>query len=174
MTFDFQPKLEGKFVSVRPLQPEDYDELYKVAADPLIWEQHPAKNRYQKAEFKRFFEDSIKSGGALLVRDKESGQVIGSSRYHGYSEESSQIEIGWTFLARSHWGGKYNGELKRLMMQHAFQFVEHVVLLVGHDNLRSQGAVKKIGGVPVGSRVDSSGNESIVFQISASSFSNID
>lgn len=170
MTFNFQPTLSGERIRLRPLLAADFPDLYKVASDPLIWEQHPAKNRYEEAAFKQFFEDSLRSGGALIAIDAENQQVIGSSRYHGYSEESSEIEIGWTFLARSHWGGRYNGEMKKLMMQHAFQFVEHIVLLVGHDNLRSQGAVRKIGGVAVGSRVDSSGNESIVFQISASSF----
>ena len=98
MTFEFQPTLEGKVVTVHPLQPQDYDDLYKVAADPLIWEQHPAKNRYREAEFQKFFQESLASGGALIVTDSQSNQVIGSSRFHGYKAQPSEIEIGWTFF----------------------------------------------------------------------------
>ena len=96
--------------------------------------------------------------------------MIGSSRFHGYDNEKSEIEIGWTFLARSHWGGAYNREMKQLMLRHAFRFVNSVVFLVGPQNFRSQGAMEKIGGVRVGSRPDSTGRESVVFQITASSF----
>jgi RimJ/RimL family protein N-acetyltransferase len=168
MPFDFQPTLKGELLEVRPLQAEDFDDLYAVAADPLIWEQHPAKDRYKEDVFKAFFREALESGGAMTVTDTKNGQVIGSSRFHGYSEEDDEIEIGWTFLARSHWGGIYNGELKRLMVRHAFRFVNSVVFLVGPNNFRSQKAVEKIGGVRAGSRLDGSGRENVVYRISAS------
>ena len=98
------------------------------------------------------------------------GQVIGSSRFHGYDEETSEIEIGWTFLARSHWGGIYNKEMKRLMLRHAFKFVKNVIFLIGPQNVRSQRAIEKIGGVRVGSRPDGGGRESFVYQITAWTF----
>jgi RimJ/RimL family protein N-acetyltransferase len=101
------------------------------------------------------------------VIDSKEGKVIGSSRFHGYDEEKSVIEIGWTFLARSYWGGRYNREMKRLMLQHAYRFVESVLFLVGPQNLRSQKAVEKIGGIRVGSRFDGNGRESLVFRITA-------
>jgi len=110
---------------------------------------------------------AIESRGALIAIDSKDGQVIGSSRFHGYDQEKSEIEIGWTFLARSHWGGVYNREMKRLMLQHAFQFVKSVVFLVGPRNLRSQRAVEKIGGVRMGPRTDANGRESYVYQITA-------
>jgi RimJ/RimL family protein N-acetyltransferase len=170
MPFELQPTLIGELLELRPLRPEDYVELYAVASDPLIWEQHPANDRYQEEVFKRFFREALECGGALLAFDAKDGRAIGSSRYHGYDPEKSEVEIGWTFLARSHWGGAYNGEMKRLMLRHAFRFVHRVVFLVGPQNLRSQGAVEKIGGVRVGSRPDRSGRMSIVFEITASSF----
>lgn len=147
MSFEYQPVLKGDLVELRPLRSGDYDDLYAVAADPLIWEQHPANNRYEEAVFQRFFRESLESGGALIAIDAKTLGVIGSSRFHGYDEERSEVEIGWTFLARSHWGGRYNGELKRLMLRHAFRFVESVVLFVSPENIRSQRAVEKIGGV---------------------------
>jgi N-acetyltransferase len=167
MCFDLQPILKGELLRLRPLRPEDWDDLYAVASDPLIWEQHPIKDRYKEEVFNGFFRDALESGGALIVVDSKDGHVIGSSRFHGYDKERSEIEIGWTFLARSHWGGIYNKEMKQLMLRHAFRFVKSVIFLVGPQNLRSQRAVERIGGVRVGSRSDGTGRDSFVYQITA-------
>lgn len=170
MPFDLQPVLRGKLLELRPLRPEDFPALYAVAADPLVWEQHPRSDRYKEEIFREFFREAMESGGALVATDSADGRVIGSSRFHGYDEEKSEIEIGWTFLARSHWGGIYNGEMKQLMLRHAFSFVDSVIFLVGTQNLRSQRAVEKIGGVRVGARTDAGGRDSFVYQITASTF----
>jgi RimJ/RimL family protein N-acetyltransferase len=167
MSFDLQPTLEGKLLQLRPLQAEDWDALYAVASDPLIWEQHPAPDRYQEDVFREFFREAMESGGALVVIDVKDGRIIGSSRYLGYKPKESEIEIGFTFLARSYWGGPYNREMKDLMLGHAFRFVRHVVFLVGVENWRSQRAMKKIGGVRVASRINAKGHENVVFQIDA-------
>jgi RimJ/RimL family protein N-acetyltransferase len=106
-----------------------------------------------------------------VVIDRRDGRVIGSSRFHGYDEAQSEVEIGWTFLARSHWGGTYNREMKQLMLRHAFRFVNRVIFRVGPQNIRSQRAVEKIGGVRTGTAVDATGRECVVFQIEASDFS---
>lgn len=147
MPFNYQPTLKGKLVEVRPLRADDHADLYAVASDPLIWEQHPDKTRHQEAGFAAFFRESLASGGALLVTDSAIQRAIGSSRFLGDVEDNSEVEIGWTFLARSHWGGAYNGELKQLMMCHAFRFVDSVVFFVSPENIRSQQAVSKIGGL---------------------------
>ncbi|MBI3411906.1 MAG: GNAT family N-acetyltransferase [Planctomycetes bacterium] len=170
MSFDLQPTLKCELLELRPLRTEDFRDLYAVASDPLIWEQHPNKDRYKEVVFRVFFREAMESGGALIAIDSKDGQVIGSSRFHGYDKDKSEIEIGWTFLARSHWGGVFNGEMKQLMLQHAFRFVDGVIFLVGPQNVRSQRAVEKIGGVRVGSRPDASGRESFVFQITAPAF----
>jgi RimJ/RimL family protein N-acetyltransferase len=168
MSFDLQPALKGELLELRPLRPEDFARLYAVASDPLIWEQHPNPQRYKEEVFKEFFREAVESGGAFVAVDRKDGQVIGSSRFHGYDREKSEIEIGWTFLARSHWGGAYNREMKRLMLRHAFRFVDRVVFLVGPKNLRSQRAMEKIGGVRAGSRLDAGGRDSFVYEITAS------
>ncbi|HUF11347.1 MAG TPA: GNAT family N-acetyltransferase, partial [Rhodothermales bacterium] len=160
----------GKLLEMRPLRGENYDALYAVASDPLIWEQHPVHNRHEEAVFKGLFAESLASGGALVAIDAGSRRIIGSSRFHDYRDQESQVEIGWTFLARSYWGGVYNGEMKRLMMEHAFRFVDHVVFRVGVNNVRSQRAVEKIGGIRVGTSTDDGGRESYVYQITASDF----
>lgn len=160
-----QPVLKGQLLELRPLRPEDFDDLYAVAADPLIWEQHPHNTRYQEEVFKKFFRDALACGGALIAIDAETGRVIGSSRYDGYNQEKSQVEIGWTFLARSHWGGMYNGEMKQLMLEHAFKFVHHVIFVIGIQNFRSQKAVEKLGAVRDGSTVDSGGADCFLYRL---------
>jgi RimJ/RimL family protein N-acetyltransferase len=168
MPFELQPTLKGELLVLRPLRPEDYRDLYAVASDPLIWEQHPNSDRYKEEVFREFFRVALESGGAFAAIDAKNGRVIGSSRFFGYNKEKSEIEIGWSFLARAYWGGTYNGEMKRLMLRHAFQFVNTVVFLVGPKNLRSQKAMEKIGGVRAGTRLDDTGRESFVYQITFS------
>jgi RimJ/RimL family protein N-acetyltransferase len=167
---DLQPTLTGKLIELRPLRPEHWDELYAVASDPLIWEQHPARDRYQENVFREFFRQGLESGGTFVAIDRKTGQVIGTSRFHDYNPELSQIEVGYTFLARSHWGGVYNGEMKELMLRHAFRFVERVVFLIGPENWRSRKAVEKIGGVLVGTRLNHESRESVVYEITAPTF----
>jgi RimJ/RimL family protein N-acetyltransferase len=174
MSFDYQPVLKGDLVELRPLRAEDHGDLYAVAADPLVWEQHPVKDRHETNVFQMFLHEALASGGALIAVDANTRQVIGSSRFHGYDEDRSEVEIGWTFLARSHWGGSYNGEMKQLMLRHAFRFVSRVVFLVGPENIRSQRAVEKIGAVRVGSRPDAGGRDSYLYQITAATFARRD
>ena len=169
MPFELRPTLTGDLIELRPLRPEDYTELYAVASDPLIWEQHPSSDRYQEPVFQAFFRDALASGGALIAVDRKDGRVIGSSRYNGYDEAKGEIEIGWTFLARSHWGGVYNGEMKRLMLRHAFRFVRSVIFVIGPHNYRSQRAVEKIGAIFAGTKTDATG-EKVVYRIEASAF----
>lgn len=115
--------------------------------------------------FRRFFDDAIASGGALLATLAETGEVIGSSRFHGYEPEIREVEIGWTFLARSYWGGPCNRELKRLMLEHAFRFVDHVIFIIGLTNFRSQRAVLKLGAVLTDRQVDGAGGPSLVYRL---------
>lgn len=153
--FDLQPHLFGHLVELRPLRPGDWEDLFAVASDPLIWEQHPAFDRYKEGVFREFFREALESGGAFVIIDHKTKRIIGSSRYAGYDPKTSQIEIGWTFLARSHWGGPYNAEAKRLMLEHAFKFVDTVFFLVGPDNRRSRRALEKIGAVYSGTETAS-------------------
>lgn len=144
MSFDLQPTLRGKLIELRPLRPDDFDALYDAGRDPLIWEQHPEHDRYTPDVFRRYFDGGIASGGAFAVVDLASGRIIGSSRYADYKPLEREIEIGWTFLERTYWGGEYNRELKKLMVDHALRFVDRVVYRVGENNLRSQKALQKI------------------------------
>lgn len=170
MSFDLQPNLQGELLSLRPLRAADYSQLLAAASDPLIWEQHPINNRYREEEFKEFFREGLLSGAMLIAVDNKTDEVIGASRFNAYDPEKKEIEICWTFLARSHWGGKYNREMKELMLRHAFRFVESVIFLVGTQNIRSRRALEKIGAERIGSEIDEIGRESYIYQITVSNF----
>ena len=142
---NLQPSLTGSLIKLRPLQLEDFAALFEAAGDPLIWEQHPEHDRYKREVFQRFFDGAIASKGAFAVIEQKSGRIIGSSRYCDYDPVQREVEIGFTFLERAFWGGSYNRELKSLMIDHAFRFVDRVVFKVGENNLRSQKALQKIG-----------------------------
>jgi RimJ/RimL family protein N-acetyltransferase len=144
---DFQPTLTGPTVIVRPVVADDWMELFAAGSDPEIWKVHPRSNRYTEPAFRVYFDSGVASKMALVFVDRATGKLIGSSRYYGYDAELSEIEIGWTFIVRSWWGGVANREVKRLMLDHAFTFVDTVVFWVGEENWRSQGAMTKIGGV---------------------------
>ncbi len=165
MSFELQPTLVGSTLRIRPLREEDREALYSVARDPLIWEQHPVKTRHTPEGFAIFFEESLASGGCLVVEEKESGRVIGSSRYYEYNEANSEIEVGWTYLERAHWGGKTNRELKALMLEHAFRFVKRVLLKIGPENRRSRRAAEKIGAVLEREDVDGGGRPCLVYVV---------
>jgi len=146
MTFDLQPYLENDLLILKPLREDDFEDLYKVASDPLIWEQHPAKDRCQRAIFEAFFKEAMDSKGAFAVIDKKTGEIIGSTRFYPVKETQNAIEIGWSFLARKYWGGHYNKSMKMLLLTYAFDFVENVLFLIHENNFRSQKAVEKLGG----------------------------
>lgn len=144
-TIERQPHLRTPRLYLRPLQPDDWQGLYAVACDPLIWALHPAQDRWQEPVFRQFFAQALESRGALVAIDPRHGGIIGSSRYDLTRAGPGEMEIGWTFLARRYWGGAMNALLKRMMLEHAFGQVPRVIFLVGEHNLRSRRAMQKIG-----------------------------
>ena len=150
MTFDIQPKhLQNELIKLVPLHENDFEELYEVASDPLVWEQHPNTLRYQKAVFQNFFQGAIESKGAFFVRDAKTHEPIGSSRFYDYNENDASVLIGYTFIGRKYWGKDYNKALKKLMMEYAFQYADTIYFHIGANNIRSQKAIEKIGAIKI-------------------------
>jgi len=145
--FDLQPILSNELITARPLKQDDFEILYAVASDPLVWEQHPNKDRYKREVFGNFFEGAMKSKGAFLVMENATGKVIGSSRFYDFDAEQRTVCIGYTFLGRDYWGTTYNRALKTLMLDHAFQFTDTIYFHIGAANTRSQKAIEKLGAV---------------------------
>ncbi len=148
---NWQPdNLEDELVKLLPLIESDLEALYDVAADPLIWEQHPANDRHELAVFRKFFEDAMKTGSAFKISDRRTNEVIGSTRYYDHDAGASSVCIGFTFLARKYWGGEYNRSVKKLMIDYAFRHVNRIVFHIGAENIRSQKATAKFGSVKTG------------------------
>ena len=146
--FNFQPTLVGHSIRLRPLRADDFEELYLAASDPLVWAQHPEPTRFQRDVFENsFFKSAVLSGSAFVVVDNATDKIIGSTRYYEWNEQKAEVAIGYTFLARSHWGGVTNSEMKQLMLEHAFRWASTVWLHIGKDNIRSRKAAEKIGAV---------------------------
>src|ERR1700675_799792 len=141
---NLQPTLTGTHISLRPLAAQDFHELFAAASDPLVWAQHPDPGRSTREGFPPFFDGALKSKGCLVAIDAARRSVIGWSRYSNYAP-GERIAIGYTFLARSHWGGAANAEMKQLMLRHAFTDVQEVLFSVAERNLRSRRAVEKLG-----------------------------
>jgi RimJ/RimL family protein N-acetyltransferase len=149
-TINFQPLLQNSLVTAEPLKESDFEHLYNAASDPLIWEQHPNKNRYQREIFENYFKGAMESGGAFLVKDAQTNEVIGSSRYSDYDAETNTVSIGYTFFVRNRWGRGHNYALKQLMLDHIFQFVDNVTFYIGAVNKRSQISIERFGAVKTG------------------------
>jgi N-acetyltransferase len=150
MSFDLQPTiLHDNLILLIPLQESDFEQLYAVASDPLVWEQHPNKLRYQRDVFQNYFEGAMLSKGAFLIRDAKTNEPIGSSRFYDYDEKENTVLIGYTFIGRKFWGNGYNKALKKIMLDYAFQFVDKVYFHIGAFNIRSQKAIEKIGALKV-------------------------
>ncbi len=150
MEFELQPILTSELIKIQSLKPNDFEVLYKIASDPLLWEQHPNKDRYKREVFENFFKGAMESSGAFLVINNTTGQAIGTSRYYGFDKEAKTVVIGYTFIARDHWGKAYNKALKALMLNHAFKFADSVIFHIGANNIRSQKAIGNIGAKKTG------------------------
>lgn len=139
--------LQNENLKLLPLQNEHFEKLYAVASDPLIWEQHPQKDRYKKDIFKIFFQEAMHSTQAFLIIDKNLHEVVGSTRYYDYSKEENSIFIGYTFYAKKYWGTSVNRQVKKMMLDNIFDYVETVKFHAGKHNIRSRKALEKLGAI---------------------------
>lgn len=147
--FNLQPILENEIVKVEPLSSNDFEALFQVASDPLIWEQHPQPDRYKREVFQNYFNGAIESRGALLIRKLDNNEIIGATRFYDYDEDAMSILIGYTFFARAYWGSTYNKAVKGLMLDHAFKYVDAVYFHIGANNIRSQTSIQRLGAIKV-------------------------
>jgi len=174
---DLQVILENELVKLVPLQAPDFERLYTLASDPLIWEQHPNKDRYKREVFESFFKGAMESGGAYLILDQNSEEVVGSTRYYDFDSEKKHVFIGYTFVGRKFWGQGYNPSVKKLMIDYAFQFVDQVMFHIGAQNIRSQKAIANLNAVKVGEEevayYGEASKMNFVYQISKAGWSGI-
>ena len=146
---NLQPtNLRTDLIILKPLEQSDFEMLYEVASDPLVWEQHPNPDRYKREVFENYFKGAMESKGAFLIIDVETNNVLGCTRFYDLVED--EVKIGYTFYGRNSWGKGINGQVKKLMLDYAFQFVNQVIFHVGAQNFRSQKAMEKLGALKIG------------------------
>ncbi len=150
MNFDIQLVLENGKAILYPLQENDFEDLYAVASNPKIWEQHPNKDRWKKDVFHNFFEGAMQSRGAFKIIDKSTGKIAGSTRIYDYNDKDNSVLIGYTFYGIEYWGKGMNHSVKALMLDYLFQFISQVGFQIGADNVRSQIAISRLGAKKVG------------------------
>ncbi|KQW98845.1 GNAT family N-acetyltransferase [Flavobacterium sp. Root420] len=148
--FNLQPEfLEDDITKLVPLEETHFNALFEIASDPLLWEQHPIKDRYKKEVFQSFFDAALDSKSGFVIVNAATNEIIGTTRFYDYKPENSSIAIGYTFLDRKYWGGSYNKSNKKLLIDYAFQHVDSIFFHIGAENFRSQKAVLKLGATKV-------------------------
>ncbi|MCZ8535326.1 GNAT family N-acetyltransferase [Psychrobacillus psychrodurans] len=156
MKIDTNIILEGDTVTLFPLEMKYKEQVYEAIKNPDIW-------KYTWREVKTF--DDIeqilliavqnKDDGKQLpfiIKDKLSGEIIGTTRIGDIDTANRNVEIGWTWLTPSAWRTKVNTECKYLMLQYCFEELKvlRVQFSISGQNIRSQKAVERIGAVKEG------------------------
>jgi N-acetyltransferase len=143
--------LEAHGIRLEPLQPKHQDGLRAAAADGRLWElwyttvpEPDAVGAYIAAAL-----DGQKAGHMLpwVVRELDSGELVGSTRYHDIVPAIDRVEIGYTWYARRWQRTHVNATCKLLLFRHAFENLGcHVVgLRTDHFNFASQRAIEALG-----------------------------
>jgi len=150
MKFSVQKILSNENVMLKPLQENDFEALFLQASNKEVWDQHPNKDRYKREVFQNFFDGAMESKGAFVIIDQATNQIIGSTRFYNFDADENSIFIGYTFYGKEFWGKNYNSQVKKLMMDYIFQFVDFVNFHVGSNNMRSRKAMQKLGAENLG------------------------
>ena len=146
---NFIVNLENDEIALIQTKISHFHELYSVARNRVIWEQHPEKDRWRKDKFKIFFEDGVENNlGCFSIYDKNLSKKIGLTRFYSYDQNDKAVRIGYTFMAPEYWGTGFNQQIKKLMLDYAFKYIDKVYFDIGVNNFRSRRAVEKLGATP--------------------------
>jgi RimJ/RimL family protein N-acetyltransferase len=124
---ELRERLEGRLVVLEPIAAEHEVAMRAAAADPAIWQWMQIDGSTDDG-FGRWFQHALRNAAAgtevpFATVDRETGDVLGSTRFLTLRPEHRGAEIGNTWLARSAWSGGANIEAKLLMLEHAFERV---------------------------------------------------
>lgn len=148
-------KLQGHYVYLRLLQPEDIPALRTLARDGRLWEYTKTLliNDSFDEQFDKYIANAFNPdfGGlqiSFVMRDVQTDEVMGMTRYYKLDAAHKRVSIGYTWYTPAYWGRVHNKECKLLLLQYAFETMgfQRVEFEVAHQNVRSQKAVQKIGG----------------------------
>ena len=152
-------KLQGQYVYLRLLQAEDVPALRTLARDGRLWEYTKTLliNDTFDEQFDKYIASAFNSDfnglqTSFVIRDATTENIMGMTRYYKMDLAQKRVSIGYTWYKPDYWGKVHNKECKLLLLQYAFETLgmQRVEFEVAHQNLRSQKAVQKIGGVKEG------------------------
>jgi len=173
-------KLRGRYVYLELLQPEHIAQLKALAKDERIWQYTKTLliNDTFDEQFDRYItaaQDPRFSGlqVTFAMRDTQTAAIMGMTRYYRIEPSHKRLSIGYTWYIPEYWGRVHNKECKFLLLQYAFEVLgyQRVEFEVAHQNIRSQKAVAKIGGVKEavlrkhGLHADGTIRDTVVFSI---------
>jgi len=173
-------KLRGEYVYLETLKPEHMGILKSLAHDARLWEYTKTLliNDTFDEQFETYMQvafDERASGGqhSFVIRQISDDAVIGMTRFYKIEPAHKRLSIGYTWYIPDVWGKVHNKECKFLLLQYAFEELkfQRVEFEVAHQNIRSQKAVKKIGGIEEGRlrkhglHADGTVRDTIVFSI---------
>lgn len=173
-------KLKGKHIYLELLQPHHKETLRGLAKDERIWEGNRGfiLNETFGEQFDNYFATAIDKnamGGqqAFVMRKTSDDSIIGMTRFLNIDKKEKRLEIGYTWYIPAVWGKVYNKECKLLLLQYTFEVLNfnRAQFNVAGQNIRSQKAVEKIGGVKegvlrkYGYRNDGSLKDNVIFSI---------
>ncbi len=144
------PTLEGRLVRLEPLAKRHAAGLWEASRDARTWRWLPIPQPQRPEELEAWVDDALARAAAgldlPLVTQRE-GAIVGSTRFLALRPEHRSVEIGWTWLHPSAWGGGVNVEAKLLMLRHAFDAwgCRRVELKTDALNERSRGAMEAMG-----------------------------
>lgn len=173
-------KLQGRFVTLELLQQAHVEDLRRLARDERIWAF--TKTLLVNETFDQQFDTYITSAFdprftgmqvSFVMRDAQTADVMGMTRYYKMEPSHKRLSIGYTWYTPAYWGRIHNKECKLLLMQYAFETLgyQRVEYEVAHQNIRSQKAVMKIGGVQEavlrkhGLHADGTVRDTVVFSV---------
>ena len=143
---NFKSHFEDVSISLLQIKKENFEGLYLVASDPIIWEQHPENDRWKKEKFNIFFKSALKNElGCFSIFDNSHNKFFGSTRFYSYDENDKAVRIGYTYIAPEYWGTTTNNSIKKMMLDYIFKYLDKVYFDIGEQNLRSRKATEKLG-----------------------------
>ncbi|TYB67627.1 GNAT family N-acetyltransferase [Nonomuraea sp. PA05] len=167
--------LENDVVRLEPLTMDHVPDLFAAGGgDEELWRWLPIDTPRTEEELgkvaRKLIDDDVHVPHAVIL--KESGRAVGWTTYADVPGFEASIEIGWTWYGRAVWRTAVNTSCKLLLIDHAFSLgYNRVLLKTDNLNLRSQNAIKRIGGVHEGTlrrhrkRSDGTWRDTVLFGI---------
>ncbi len=144
-------QLEGQSVRLRPLQKEDREALVSAAEDGELWKLWftgvPSAATVEAYIARALHEQALGLALPFVVELKDSGRVIGSTRFCSAVAENRRIEIGYTWYAKSFQKTNVNSQCKQLLLDHAFTQLQAIAVefRTHWHNHASRAAIARLG-----------------------------